>query len=161
MMLCTTLVADCFNRMQLQQIRQSRNVNDRVIQSSRTILKQNVNSFVFLFFSRFTTVKELWLFSLVSVCIIVIVNFYKIGTILFNIACHLITLFAIKRKKDRKLCPLDNFEIVTWEYFFLSTFCLCDGNLSEHWLHITTYDQSALPPFEHTLHSNVKLSSWH
>jgi hypothetical protein len=42
---------------------------------------------------------------LMSVCITVVVNFYKMETLLINITCHLIFLFVIK-KRGSKFCPL-------------------------------------------------------
>jgi hypothetical protein len=42
---------------------------------------------------------------MMSLCITMVVNFYKMETLLINITCHLIFLFVIK-KRGSKFCPL-------------------------------------------------------
>lgn len=82
-----------------------------------------------------------------SLCTIVIVNFYKIDEILFNIICQKISFLAIEeRMKAAFLSILSSEYIVIVWWGFVSTVAVCYNA----W--------NAVAPNQHMPHSDVQLS---
>lgn len=80
---------------------------------------------------------------LVFPCIIVICDFCQLETVLFNIICHMISLFLVKKKQILSFVPffICHFRLALFVYILF---------LSENVLYVKADVQSALPPPEHT-----------
>lgn len=84
-------------------------------------------------FFQFTTISRLQYVYIDAAFIIVIVSFYKMETVYFNIMCHLINLFAMKgrKKASKQLLSVIAFLSLNFRVLlFCALLCLYDGDLS-------------------------------